>query len=376
MNINVLKPHHSLWILLFICSISAVNCNELPADMNVDNYITFLEITPEQKPEILPILEKIRDIYIGYQSTLKQAQKSEKTNADSIAKWKYEMVEQLHPSMRDMKLKLTQKQRSVWAQSEAYYYFQNSREDVIKYITKHNPPQDQKKVLPGSLTPVSKGFTPQKPIEQWTIFLSELRGNAFTRTQGGSAGFPIQVQATLMDQSLRKDEEQLPSPFPEGINPESVIEIRVILQTGLHQNYIDISRWTPFISIPGGTDIEPIKIAPRDKAWFEERGITRFRTLPDFLLSNDVYIPEEPSSGGFGGLPRTIMTPPSSFPMSRSTPGLFQQYTAYYQLFFPAEANGEKIIAPPVKSIKLTFIESPENPARANGTWQFIWPKK
>ena len=378
-NMNDITQHRRIFcIFVFLLgALIFLVCDDAPEDVNIENYLTFLKVTKEQEPEILPLLEEIRDTYGNFRTKLTQAKNTQITTSDSIAKWKYQLIEQLHTPMRDIKQKLTPQQRSYWAQSEAYYYYQKIFEEVVNYISTRNPMQDTKKVTPGASAEAAQNFLPQKSVEFWTIYFGEGRGSSAALQGRGSAGFPLFIQATLMDQSFRNAEAALPSPFPETIKPDSVIEIRVILRTRLHQNYVDISRWIPYIRIPGGTDIEPIAITKRDKVWFEERGITLFKALPDFLAVNDAYVREEsrPMSGRNPVQIPNLITPIPSVPPEMRSQG-FEQYFAYYQLFFPAERNGKKIIQPTTKEIELIFLEEIGSTSRSSGTWRFEWNKK
>ena len=349
----------SIVIILFFSG-----CEEERIHVNVDNYIEFLSITPEQETDVKPMLIDARDIIEDYNAKLEAGSKRSKQKKD-LLDLKISLLERLHPLMRTILQQLDSKQqRQLWRRSELYYFYTTTRRYAVNNYTFSFKLTHKKSVTPVLSPQSEKGGSPTDPLESWTVYFgmpvySFFRGNIRKSIDPAARNrFPISIQATLVDKSLRTKEEELSEPLPVSIDPESVIEIRVLLSTRLHTNFIDINNWITFLTLPNDTEVEPVKIVARNEKWFEDRGLLVSKRFPKFLLTLDQQREDVDRA------------------QSEARRYSLENLHTYYQLFFPAEINNAPIISPDVASIKLVFLEDIGSINRAEGTWNFDWTNK
>ena len=354
-------------ILISVSGALQTGCEDNRIHVTVENYLGFLGITPEEEPEIEALLAELHDIVEEYNKKLDEgAEEShrERYKSNNLLKLRINLLESLNPLMVEIYEKLDDRQRSTWIRTELYYFYLNTRKYVINHYSATLDFASDRRVTPGALQEPKKGFPPEKPIEQWTIYFGlpmySFSANNTRKSipKAARGSFPISIQATLMDKTVLEGERDLTESYPPDFAPESVIEVRVLLSTRLHPNYIDIDNWIPFLELPGGVEVEPMKIIKRDENWFEKRGLLLSSRIPKFLSS--------PESAGEAPGRR----------INAARGGLFTRYNEYYQLFFPAFINNRALISPETAYIDLVFLEEIGSVNRAEGTWRFNWSNK
>lgn len=367
---HLIRPRIITAILIVISGFSVAGCEEERIDVIVDNYLEFLELTPEQEPVIKAMLNTARSMvedYYKIRNAAKQS-KSQKMTKDDLLVTRVDLLERLSPIIENISQELDNKQQLLWRRSELYYFYTEIRRYALDNYNKVHKLSFEKTVTPGFLEQEQKSVFALDPVEQWTIYFglpmySNLTGNiSNSMTPEVRRTFPISIQATLMDTTLLKRESNIAETYPQGISPESVIEIRVLLSTQLHPNYVDINNWIPFLELSSGAEIEPVKAIKRDEQWFADRGLLLSNRIPKFLTSPE---PEREA-------PERQMTDRQAPVRSR---GGFMTHTEYYQLFFPASINEEPLISPAVDHIKLVFLEEIGSINRAEGIWKFDWKR-
>jgi len=355
-------------VLIVISGFSAAGCEEERIDVIVDNYLEFLEITPEQEPVIKAMLNTARSIVEDYYKIRDAAEQSKtrKMTKDDLLNMRIDLLKRLSPVMESISQELNNNQRLLWRRSELYYFYTEIRRYALDNYNKAHKLSFEKTVTPGFLKQPKEGVFALDPIEQWTIYFGlpmypNLAGDiSNSMPPAARLTFPISIQATLMDTTLLVRESDIALAYPQDISPESVIEMRVLLHTRLHSNYVDINNWIPFLELSNGAEIEPVKAVKRDEQWFADRGLLLSNRIPEFLTSTE---PERE-------IPDRQMTERQAPMRSR---GVFTTYTEYYQLFFPAFINEAPLISPAVDHIKLVFLEEIGSNNRAEGFWKFDW---
>ncbi|KPK89535.1 hypothetical protein AMJ80_09670, partial [bacterium SM23_31] len=266
-------------ILVVIFGFSVAGCEVEKINVIVENYLEFLEVTPEQEPVIKAMLITARNILEDYYKALDDAEqdKNKKMTKDDLLNARIDLLERLSPVMENISRELVNNQRLLWSRSELYYFYTEMRRYAFDNYNKIHKLSFEKTVTPGFLEQQKEGVVALDPVEQWTIYFglpmySNLAGNTANSMLPEARGtFPIGIQATLMDSTLLNRESNVAETYPEDITHESVIEIRVVMSTRLHPNYVDVNNWIPFLELPNGNAIEPVKTVERDEQWFSDR---------------------------------------------------------------------------------------------------------
>jgi len=362
------------FIILFSVALLS-GCEEQQIHINVENYLEFLEVADDNQQEVRTLLTQVSDIFEGYNTSIEIGLEQSSTgrySQDDLLELKTDFLEQLHPVMIEIDEQLDDSQRFTLRRTELFYFYNETREYVIRNLNTNITLAHETTVSPGNVSKVQRGSRLQSPMEMWTLYFglpmfSFYRGNTTgSISQRGRTSFPISIQATLMDKSLRELEKDKPEPLPSDIEPESVIEMRVLISSRLHPNYSDINNWIPFIRLPDGSEIEPRRIIERDEEWFKERNMLISSRLPSFL--NTPLETRNPQQGRGGGAGRGSGGGRGGF--SR---GLSQVYNSYYQLLFPAQWTNKMVISPGTDYLELVFLEGIGSDSSAKGKWKFVW---
>lgn len=374
-----LKLPVTFMILFSIALLSG--CEEQLIHVDVENYLEFLDVADDNKQEVRPLLTKASEVIEDYNTSIEiglEQSSPGRYSQDDLLDLKTDFLEQLHPVMIEMDEKLDDSQRFTWRRTELFYFYNETREYVIRNLNTNINLAYETTVSPGNISQVHRGSRLQSPLEMWTLYFglpmfSFYTGNTTgSISQRGRSSFPISIQATLMDRSLLEFEKDKPEPLPSDIEPGSFIEMRVIVSSRLHPNFSDINNWIPFIRLPDGSEIEPRRIIDRDEEWFKERNLLISSKLPSFLNTPlDTRIPQQGGRGlggigvgrgGGGGRGRTGF--------SR---GQQQAYNFYYQLLFPAQFNNKMVISPESDYLELVFLQGVGSESSAKGKWKFVW---
>jgi len=368
-----LKLPVTFTILFTIAFLSG--CEEQQIHINVENYLEFLEVTDDNQPEVRPLLTKASEVIEGYNTSIEIGLEQSSTgrySQDDLLELKTDFLELLHPVMIEIDEQLDDSQRFTWRRTELFYYYNETREYVIRNFNTNITLAYETTVSPGNVSQILRGSRLQSPVERWTLYFglpmfSFYTGNTSgSISQRGRSSFPISIQATLMDNTLRELEKDKPEPLPSDVEPESVIEMRVLVSSRLHPNYSDINNWIPFIRLPDGSEIEPRRIIERDEEWFKERNMLVSSRLPGFLNTTlATRIPQQGRGGGGGRGNRGGR--------GRTSGGLSQTYNSYYQLLFPAQLTNKTVISPGTDYLELVFLEGIGSESSAKGKWKFVW---
>ena len=372
---NLTPPLFITARLVVIFGFPVAGCELDKIDVIVENYLEFLEVTPEQEPVIKAMLITARNILDDYYKALDDAEqdKNKRMTKDDLLNARIDLLERLSPVMENISRELVNNQRLLWNRSELYYFYTEMRRYALDNYNRIHRLSFEKTVTAGFLEQQKEGVVALDPVEQWTIYFglpmySNLAGNTANSMLPEARGtFPIGIQATLMDSTLLNRESNVAETYPEDITHESVIEIRVVMSTRLHPNYVDIDNWIPFLELSNSNAIEPVKIVERDEQWFSDRELLLSNRIPEFLTFTEP-IREAPDRQ----MPERLPTEQQVPFRSRAE---FTTHTGYYQLFFPAYINNEPVISPAVEFIKLVFLEEIGSINRANGVWKFDWSR-
>ncbi|MCH7781555.1 hypothetical protein IID62_00670 [candidate division KSB1 bacterium] len=367
-----------MFIILFTAVLLS-GCEEQQIHINVENYLDFLEITDENQPEVRPLLTKASEIVESYNKSIEtgldQSDKRRYSRED-LLELKTEFLEQLHPVMIEIDEQLDDSQRFSWRRTELIYYYNETREYVLKNFNSAIKISYETTVSPGRSSQVQRGSRLQSPFELWTVYFGLPMYSFYTGNTSGSISqrgrnsFPISIQATLMDKSLRDLEKDKPNSLPSDVEPESVVEIRVHVSSRLHPNYSDINNWIPFIRLPDGSEIEPRRIIEQDEEWFKERNLLISSRLPSFLSTPLSARNSQQGRQGLFGMGRGRG---SGGGRGRFSEEISQVYNTYYQLLFPAQWSNKPVIAPGTNYLELIFLEEIGSESNARGTWKFVW---
>ena len=367
-----------MFIILFTAVLLS-GCEEQQIHVDVENYLEFLEITDENQPEMRPLLTKASEIVESYNKSIEigldQSDKRRYSRED-LLELKTEFLEQLHPVMIEIDEQLDDSQRFTWRRTELIYYYNETRGYVLKNFNSAIKNAYETTVSPGRSSQVQRGSRLQSPFELWTVYFGLPMYSFYTGdisgsiSQRGRNSFPISIQATLMDKSLRDLEKDKPNSLPSDVEPESVVEIRVHVSSRLHPNYSDINNWIPFIRLPDGSEIEPRRIIEQDEEWFKERNLLISSRLPSFLRTP---LSTRNSQQGRQGIFGIGSGRGSGGGRGRFSEELSQVYNTYYQLLFPAQWSNKPVIAPGTNYLELIFLEEIGSESNARGTWKFVW---
>jgi len=374
-----LKLPASLILLLALALLVA--CEEQQIHVNVENYLEFLGITEDDQTDMRPLFTKASDVIEDYNTSIGVGLETSSTGRytqEDLLKLKTDFLEKLHPVMIEIDEQLGDSQRYTWRRTELFYFYNETREYVIRNLTTNISLAYETTVSPGNVSHIQRGSSILSPIEMWTLYFglpmySFYTGNTTgSISQRGRSSFPVSIQATLMDESLLELEEGNPESLPSDIEPGSVIEIRVLVSSRLHPNFSDINNWVPFIRLPDGSEIEPRKIIERDEEWFKERNLLISSRLPGFLITpfsnRSVQQDREGYGGGRGGGGSR-----AGGGRGRTSRELFQTYNSYYQLLFPAERTNKMVITPATDYLELVFLQGIGSESSAKGKWKFVW---
>ena len=367
-----------MFIILFTAVLLS-GCEEQQIHIDVENYLDFLEITDENQPEVRPLLTKASEIVESYNKSIEtgldQSDKRRYSRED-LLELKTEFLEQLHPVMIEIDEQLDDSQRFTWRRTELIYYYNETRGYVLKNFNSAIKNAYETTVSPGRSSQVQRGSRLQSPFELWTVYFGLPMYSFYTGNTSGSISqrgrnsFPISIQATLMDKSLRDLEKDKPNSLPSDVEPESVVEIRVHVSSRLHPNYSDINNWIPFIRLPDGSEIEPRRIIEQDEEWFKERNLLISSRLPSFLSTPLSARNSQQGRQGLFGMGRGRG---SGGGRGRFSEEISQVYNTYYQLLFPAQWSNKPVIAPGTNYLELIFLEEIGSESNARGRWKFVW---
>ncbi len=353
-------------LLLSVITLTILfGCRDFQPEIVVDNYINFLDLSEEQEKVIKPQLEDIHNKVHQYFAEVNSKKKESKMISKKEGlRLKINLMESISPVVNSIMESLNDEQMTYWARSELFYFYVESRRDISEELLEsYNIPY--KRTIPSELITGDMKFDEKvEYIDNWTIYFGQntfpfyyskaTKGIKGSRMQ--KARFPIGVQATIIDSSVQEFEDHFIDNLPVDLPDEPFIELRAVLSTTQHPNFINIDNWVVFIENSKGIQIEPLKIEKKTRDWFYDRELLYASRLPDFL---------QPVSRGKS-------TEPGSRSMRRGMGGM-QQYNTYYQLFFPAKVSGSELISPGNEYIKLVFLDEVGSRSRAEGTWILDW---
>ncbi len=351
-------------ILLFAL-IFTTGCQEEQIILDIDSYIEFLNISESQIEEVRPIFDEISDIVNSYNLSIEndsQVKKGKQERRDFRLNLKIELLRQLNPVLSSLYEKLDVIQRNSLERSELYYNYLTTKRYVVNNIRPVSEVTYERFVTPKIELATDHIYTGEDYYKNWTIQfglpMNSVSGRSIQKSinAGGRRSFPTSIQATLMDKTLLEREPAGSNGYPAGFDSQSYLEIRVIMSSRLHENFVDIEKWIPFLELSNGVISEPVKAIKRDIEWFEDRSVKLVTSnMPAFIFSNEEL--EEQ----FEKRP----TPRRSIRL--------ESHVAYYQLFFPAEINNAPILSDDISNMRLVFLQEIGSNNRAEGIWHLIW---
>lgn len=363
-------PARIILFALLLTVLLIAGCKEERVDLIVDNYINFLEITPEQEPDIRKILTEAKTVianyYVSYDSA-ETAKNRYKLSKKEVVDLKISMMNNLYPVYNKLRQSLTRPQRSIFARSELNYLYSETRSDILKDYRADNEIPYQRHVFPVSRN-YSDNNLNDNPFEPWTIYFGQsMFPSLFGSTResiskNARRNFPIGIQATLINNYKPGDSDEETAADEE---PDKYTEIRLMLFSRLHESFSDIERWVVFIECSDGTQIEPVKIVKQDRDWFSENRLLFSNELPPFLMNYSIDREEKPSRAGDNQRAEPEFDRRSRFGMTL--------HRNYYQVYFPKSVNNKPLLSPSRDFIKLVFLEEVGSKETAHGVWFFNW---
>ncbi len=363
MKNNIIRS--SFIIAMSVIMTLSSGCNEERIIIDVENYIDFLDLTSKQESEISPMFEQVKDIINNYNNQIlvdSTVKRNKQDRRDVRLKLKIYLLQELNPVISSIYERLDAIQRNSLKRSELYFHYNNTRQYVVNNISLGNELSFEQFVSPGNELSSNHLYTGSEYSKNWTVHFGLPMNSASNRNvrnsinAGGRRNFPSSIQAILMDKTLLNSESSLHDSYPPDIDIDSMLEIRVIIASRLHENFVDIKNWITFLELSNGTEIESVKSIRRDKEWFDDRiGKLVTNNLPDFIFAGDE-------------LEEQFQHKPS--PRRRAR---LDNHVAYYQLFFPAAIYNTPIISEEINYIRMVFLQEIGSENRASGTWILEW---
>ena len=191
---SVFKSRRAVSIVLMsvVCAIGFA-CEEQRLQVNVDNYMQFLNINQETQQGIRPLLVSASEIGEEYNNAIAEGTSrslSRVEAANELLQLKIDTLERLFPTMKGINEGLSDNQRNIWRRSELYYFYFDTRDYIFKHYRSNLGISYNISVTPGVTLSEGRGFRQQSPIEQWTVYL-DCRCIHF-------------IQATRLNRSLKK----------------------------------------------------------------------------------------------------------------------------------------------------------------------------
>jgi len=357
-------------LALVTVATALMSCTEERVNINIDNYIVFLKAAPEQEPDIRRQLEKARGIFSAYYAKLDSVKALRNTIPadrlkDELFKEKTAMASELYTVIRSVQELLDDDQRAIFARSELYHFFDEMRLDIMNDSRAADRIPYERRVSPGVQQPGGKGAA-GSALRDWTVYFGQsvhpLLGNAQgSLSRSARRLFPIGVQATLMNNYPAGNMQAFNE--PDAVNPDRrrTTDINVIVFSRIHESFTDINRWVVFLELSDNTQIEPVKVIPLTKEWFDENNLLPSSRLPSFFMPADAA--RERTGGEMGGY------------RNRRFPGISGQelYRSYYRLVFTYAINGTPLIYPGNDFLRLVFLEKVGSSESAHGIWYLDW---
>ncbi|MFC1728696.1 hypothetical protein ACFL6I_00030 [candidate division KSB1 bacterium] len=354
-NFIALRSRSTGLVLVLIALCMQIMCRDERVELNVENYIRFLEVSAEQEPAVRRHLETARttiDSY--YEKWVMQKASREEISEEEYMAGATEMLKELNSAIKSINEELTETQRMTLLRTELYYFYSEMRSELVDYYSLEDTIDQEADVEPSRIHEGDSEYD----LFDWTIFFGQ---NVFPRLIGqrrmsmsrnSSSRFPAGIQATLINTFSAGQIQSPAGNLPKDMHTE----IPVVLYSSLHRNFTKIDAWIIYLELPDGTQIEPVKIVPRDEDWFRERGLLLSNRIPEFLLTDPVIYRGEEQ--------------PAAFEPGRS---MFELSSAYYQLLFPYAIKGKPLISPANKQIRMVFLEEVGGTQMAEGSWTFRW---
>jgi len=356
----------SLYIIaMSVFTILATGCNEERIIINVENYVEFLNLTFEQEEEIRPFFDQVKNIVDDYNNQIlidSTIKRKKQERWDVRLQLKIYLLRELNPVISSIYEKLDAEQRTSLKRSELYFHYNAAKQYVVNNISSENAVSFEQFVSPGNELSPNHLYTGSDYPNSWTIHFGLPMNSASSKSvrnsinAGGRRGFPSSIQAILMDKTLLDRESSVHGSYPPDIDIDSLMEIRVVIASRLHENFVDINNWISFLELSNGTEIEPVKSIRRDEEWFDDRiGKLVTNNLPDFIFEGEE-------------LEEQFQHKPSP-----RRPAKLENHVAYYQLFFSAAVNNTSIMSEEINYIRLVFLQEIGSENRAAGKWNLEW---
>ncbi len=356
------------YLLLLLVTVMIISgCKEIRPEINIDSYITFLDLSVEQEKIITPQLVNIKNIIDEYYSTVEPENTSEpQLPYEKEIDLKVAVLDKVTPVMQNIRDQLNYEQLRFWSRSELYYFYSAARNEVADYYMDLFKLPYKRKVPYEIVSGKTNFENKQEYIDNWSIyfgkptfpFYKKNNSRSIKSSQGGGKyRFPLGVQALISNDKLSYYEKELKDNLPENLPETPLMEIRVVLSTTDHPNFIDIENWIVYIETSDGGQLEPLHVVKRDKSWFESRDMLYTTRLPDFLKPG---MQENRRSDTERNIQRNTM---------------IQQYNSYYQLFFSEKYKGHELFSPENSYIKLIFLEEVGGRSLAEGIWVLDWSR-
>ena len=357
--------------LLLAAMILVSGCRNDRIDLIVDNYIEFLEITPEQEPEARRILGDARGIFDKYYAKLDDAKAAGTRITDKmVVDGQISMMNELHETLKEMQRLLTDNQQEIFLRSELYYFYNETRSDLARDISlsdEYDILTYERMVYPGLLSATNRSEELLQRPGAWSIYFGQsvMRGvmrNISNSLSSNARNFPIGIQATLVNNYGQN-----------AIAGEQFTEVRAVVQSRLHPDYTNIDRWVVYLETSGGLQTDPVRIEPVTKEWFVSEGLLNMNEMPEFITEPVAFR---------GGMERRESRMGRGPVLERPFTGrnndrqeMFRLSSGYYRFFFPYKLNGTPIISPQTEWIKIVFLEEIGSKEYAEGVWHLQWDR-
>ena len=335
-----------------------------------EHFADYLGLSEEQRGTVLPKLNEIQEEMIVFfrewMPTLRERERAPIIASDSsLASAKTKIWQFMREKGTEIMPHLSPQQQSKFSgvglpdlELRELFRVQRTRELLNSREMKGSRTVDTAmKIDGGELNEVK--LEQLRDSRTISIGFQRMSGN---RVGDVSRGFPLFVQATLMDPALTEAEKLMhvnkdSSAYAVSGGDDALI-VNLSLSTNYHESYLDLKRWIVYLETGSGMKVEPEKVIKRNESYLSEapNPFRRIFSNDDFTAASEA--PDAtPIQGGGMGTERGMM---SGFSMQR----------AYYTLLFPRRYEGKILAGGAREELKLIFLNEISGDERAAGSWK------
>lgn len=330
----------------------------------------YLELRPEQKKDVMPVLESIQDeIFTFFKEWRKKTRRQPGSDMSSMREEfeenRIKVIDLIKTKVNTLTSYLDKGQRKKLLNIQIpELYFQEAMMLQAEYQRELSKQETSTvKVVPtfsrADIPDNLPGYN--ELVEHWTVTFGMQRGGSrsILLGNGGSAGngrFPLRIKATFVDPLLLvAKNNETPANSTSAIHVYDFsfekAEIYVSLTTSFHESYLDLNNWIVYLENDKVEQFEPYIIEKQDKPFIKRPAMFDFFSFrePEETMEESSDYRQYPGGSFFG-------EPPKS---------------AYYKIEFRSKTAGEPIINRRTSYIKLVFLKEIGTDEKAEGKWEF-----